>query len=788
MLRLVSALIERLGLQRRIMLYVTAGVGVFTLIFSLVALEAIQQSTDLVFRERLLASQLVARAVDSDLGRIQDELMDIGDSLAPALALSTPSGAGQDTIESLVEHWNLFHHSESLASVSVSNAEGRVLWTEPFAPELVGQNVAQLAQLENPVAYQRVAMRGAAVPGGVSVPAIMLSVPISRDHQVVGFLIARIDRTSMAKRIEPLLASGGTGYAVELIDENGVLVAGSAYNGSQVDQAHLALVAPQWRAGQSAVLMHAIPHATHVIAFAPLHRMLWGVIVEQPADQALVLPRTLQTRFFSFGLLALLAGLVLAWLTTRAVVRPVNALIHASQAIALGNLDHPLDLSGSDEVGRLSHTFDDMRNKLNQSRAEVVELHRGLEARVERRTRELAALVASSHALTSTLDLDRLFAILMGETRAVLPAAEAIALFLFDPEDQRLVVRSSAGLDSRHASLLRFRIGEGVAGRTFEDQAPILLPTPLVVRSYQANLSADNRINLLHAAAERSIQSAMGVPLSSKGARLGVLMLYNFSREGAFSQSDVAILQALADQAAAALENARLYAELHQKEILRTQLLEKVINAQEEERKRIARDLHDGFAQTLTALMINLQSAGQHLPSGLATLKERLAETHDLTAQTLKETSQWILELRPSALDDLGLVPAIRWYAQNRLEDVGTQVVVEANGPKRRLPAGIETALFRIVQEAVSNIAKHARAKHAHIVISYDARHIRVLLEDDGRGFDLDEALTLRDDMRGLGLLGMRERATLLGGTLTIQSQPSTGTRVQMEVPWTDQT
>src|SRR5512141_1509938 len=112
MVRLAGALFSRLGLQRRIMLYVTAGVGVFSLIFGVVALEAVQQSTDLVFRERLLAAQFIARAVDGDLSRIQDELADIGDSFAPALASAT-AGDEQDALASVVARWNFFHQSES---------------------------------------------------------------------------------------------------------------------------------------------------------------------------------------------------------------------------------------------------------------------------------------------------------------------------------------------------------------------------------------------------------------------------------------------------------------------------------------------------------------------------------------------------------------------------------------------------------------------------------------------------------------------------------------------------
>jgi two-component system sensor histidine kinase UhpB len=214
--------------------------------------------------------------------------------------------------------------------------------------------------------------------------------------------------------------------------------------------------------------------------------------------------------------------------------------------------------------------------------------------------------------------------------------------------------------------------------------------------------------------------------------------------------------------------------------------LEKVIEAQEEERKRIARDLHDEFAQTLTALTMNLQSAMLNLPEEMGTLKQQLAETQALTTQTLEETGQWIRDLRPTVLDDLGLVPAVRWYAESRLEAAGTRVYVEALGFKRRLPAGIETALFRIVQEAVNNIAKHARARQAHIRLEMSDTSITASVGDDGVGFDSADALTLKDGMRGIGLLGMRERAALLGGTLAIDSHVGHGTRIRVEVPWTE--
>ncbi|MDE3090448.1 MAG: HAMP domain-containing protein, partial [Chloroflexota bacterium] len=162
-------------------------------------------------------------------------------------------------------------------------------------------------------------------------------------------------------------------------------------------------------------------------------------------------------------------------------------------------------------------------------------------------------------------------------------------------------------------------------------------------------------------------------------------------------------------------ENERLHHELQEKETARSQLLQKVIATQEEERRRISRELHDDFAQSLTALSVTVQSALQTLPPEMRTLRQQLEQLQALVVDTLGETSRWIQDLRPRMLDDLGLAPSIRMYAELRLEASGTAVEVEASGLKQRLPPEIEITLFRVVQEAVANIAKHAHARHARI-------------------------------------------------------------------------
>ncbi|MDP2952073.1 MAG: sensor histidine kinase, partial [Chloroflexota bacterium] len=155
----------------------------------------------------------------------------------------------------------------------------------------------------------------------------------------------------------------------------------------------------------------------------------------------------------------------------------------------------------------------------------------------------------------------------------------------------------------------------------------------------------------------------------------------------------------------------------------------------------------------------------------------------ELAVRTLDELHQIILDLRPSMLDDLGLVSAIRWYAESRLESQGIKASFETSGDEQRLPSQMETALFRVVQEAITNIAKHAEADNVVISLEFNHSTISIEVEDDGRGFDIASLSRAADKSGGLGLMGMKERIGLLDGTLTIDSEPSRGTRLSIKVP-----
>jgi signal transduction histidine kinase len=224
--------------------------------------------------------------------------------------------------------------------------------------------------------------------------------------------------------------------------------------------------------------------------------------------------------------------------------------------------------------------------------------------------------------------------------------------------------------------------------------------------------------------------------------------------------------------------------QLEELSLVRDQLLGETITAQEEERRRVARELHDETCQSLAALIANLAAASR-LPE--AELRLRLDALRGTVADALKEVNRIVLDLRPTLLDDFGLGPALSWFAEQRL---GEQTLVEVSTPypEIRLPPAIETTLFRIGQEAITNAAKYAQARHLYINLLLSQEHpgatISLEIQDDGRGFDLEDSeVYSAGGRRHLGLHGMRERIALLGGSLEIESTPGRGTSLCAYVP-----
>lgn len=212
-------------------------------------------------------------------------------------------------------------------------------------------------------------------------------------------------------------------------------------------------------------------------------------------------------------------------------------------------------------------------------------------------------------------------------------------------------------------------------------------------------------------------------------------------------------------------------------------LSESAINALEEERRRIAMSLHDDTGQALSMLIINLERLEDQLPTGENHLQEKLVSTREIAQNTLANLRKIVYGLRPAILDDLGLIPAIRWYARANLEEAGILVEINANGEIEPLPANLRSTLFRITQEAINNILKHSQAGNVEINLRRKEDCIQLKVKDDGRGFDLSKVREQALQLQHLGLLGIEERAELAGGRAVIESSPTNGTQILVKVP-----
>ncbi|GIK57000.1 MAG: sensor histidine kinase [Chloroflexi bacterium] len=279
-------------------------------------------------------------------------------------------------------------------------------------------------------------------------------------------------------------------------------------------------------------------------------------------------------------------------------------------------------------------------------------------------------------------------------------------------------------------------------------------------------------------------ESAIGWPLLVQDRVIGSLVLHIQPEVAALTGRDLSLLSTVAGLLSIAIENATRYEESQAREALRGELLHQVVSVQERERQRIARDLHDGAGQALTALGLGFAAVSETVKSNPTLAAQQLVELKQMSTQALTDLRDLIRDLRPSLLDDLGLVPALQNQVQTFQSHSGITARLTVHGRARRLPPDIETIVFRIAQEALTNITKHAAAKNVTVLLAFMPEMIQLQVKDDGRGFDTDQILATTSQPRhAWGLLGMQERVALVGGSCHITSSPAQGTAVDVSIP-----
>jgi signal transduction histidine kinase len=369
--------------------------------------------------------------------------------------------------------------------------------------------------------------------------------------------------------------------------------------------------------------------------------------------------------------------------------------------------------------------------------------------------RQVESLNEIANALTSELELPRLLSLVAERLRELVGARIVLIALPVDPGLLRIAAADGEGSDDLLGK--SFAQDRSKSGRVLERQRGERVD----------DLKSDPEIDH-EVAAAFGVTTGLYVPLVAHGRAIGVIIAHD--RTGAdprFGDDDLRLAAAFADRAATAVDLSTRVAQ---------DALRRVVAAQELERRRLARELHDETGQALTSILLGLKAAED--AGGQAEMQAAIASLRELVVGTLHDVRRLAVELRPRALDDFGLVPALERLTETFGEQTGIEVDFEHSLGADRLPGELETALYRIVQEALTNVLKHAHAGRVSVVVSRRDAGVTALIEDDGSGFEPHAP-----QEGGLGLVGMRERLGLLNGTLTVQSSEDAGTTIVAEVP-----
>jgi len=396
------------------------------------------------------------------------------------------------------------------------------------------------------------------------------------------------------------------------------------------------------------------------------------------------------------------------------------------------------------------------------------------EGEVNNRTDELIALSRISAAISGLWDLEAILKIGLNSVLEIMKGNIG-GVMLLDEQTNTLSYSVYIGLSDTYANEMRMGLGEGFAGKVAQSGKAILLEDI----SLEPNAAHPDLIKT------EGLKAFLSVPLRAKDKILGVLNVAS-PMPHLFNKRDMYLLYSIGDILGTAIEQAKLYKRLNEARKRYQTLLRQMITIQEEERKRIARELHDETSQQITALTLNLQALIEMMEMGNVKdpeIKAMLKKTHNIAVQAHNEVARLIRELRPTLLDTLGLPAAIRNLAETNLASKGINITTEFKGMEQRLSAETELTLYRVAQEAMSNIVRHSEAKKAIIHLECNENECILRIEDDGKGFNVNEITRIEKDGRGAGVFGVRERVAAVGGEAYIESQPGKGAKAIAKVP-----
>jgi signal transduction histidine kinase len=379
----------------------------------------------------------------------------------------------------------------------------------------------------------------------------------------------------------------------------------------------------------------------------------------------------------------------------------------------------------------------------------------------------LQVLQDVARSLSSELNLEPLLQMILAAAVQVMNAS-AGSLLLLDHDTDELVFEVIEGGIGAALEGTRMPADKGIAGWVASHREPLIVDDVNRDDRYYRRIAQDH---------DFTTTSLLCVPMVARGKVIGVLQVLNKEPGQYFDTADQEVLTSFAAQSAVTIENARLYQSLREEH-------ERIIAVEEDIRRELARDLHDGPTQMLAAIIMSANFVREAIAhDSLDHAVNELGEMMPVAEKALHQVRTLLFNLRPVILETQGLVPALESYAQRLREAEGMNVILNASGEFDRLPHNAEVAIFTIVQEAITNAKKHARASRIDIEVTPTDDKLTVVVRDNGVGFD-PKAVTDRYDERGsLGMLNMQERAEIVNGTLSLESKPGQGTTITLQLP-----
>jgi signal transduction histidine kinase len=453
---------------------------------------------------------------------------------------------------------------------------------------------------------------------------------------------------------------------------------------------------------------------------------------------------------------AIVASFIFAYFLSLVLIQPIKQVLTAIHHVEMGDFSTRVSVWSQDEIGQMLKSFNNMIEELQVTQSALI--HRNW---------QLTSVNELAESVTIGKGAD---AVIESALKRIVTTMEsdfgAIYLCSLDTSDLQLKAVSGE-ISPAHLEMLECsNMGRELMKEVFESGHA------LVIQDTHANPSSSS--NDFSPILQDDFDKWVCSPLKVEGEVIGV---YHLGRRKDQSNKyyDTALLEVVGNVVGVILSNAQLLKDLRHKESELRRALHRAVEVQEDERKRLARELHDEIGQALTSILIQLKTVQEE--NDMKLIIDRIGNLRQLTSQTIEELRRLAMDLRPAALDSLGIAAALRWYARQCSERTGVEILFSEPDYPDRLPSHIELILYRVAQEGLTNAIRHGKATQILLGLEVNASIIRLIINDNGKGFQKN------DRYSGLGLVGVRERVELLQGRFTLNSTPGSGTNLLIEIP-----